>query len=233
MIIANHPPQEYWLFDLILMGFYAMATFGVFFTWGLLARKKDPAAHKRLLLLATLVTLQAAVDRIHWLPMFGIKYPYIYFMYLDTLLLPLFAYDFVTLRRIHRITWFGSAFIIAAQLGVWSLWASPAWHKFWFNLAAPFVEKVVEIKLNDAQTDPLLGDYEGAPFGRITISRESGKLCLQITGQGKQEMGATSAMEFFPRTEIGGFSFIKDSHGVVTKVVVHVSSHTWDMRRVR
>jgi len=232
MIIANHPPEGYWFFDLLVAIFYLMACFGLFFTWGILVRKKDPAAHKRLLLLATLVTLQSAVDRIHWLPTFGISYPFIYFMYLDLMLIPLFVYDSMTLRRIHRVTWFGSAFIIVAQLGVWSLWGSPVWHKFWYHLTLPYTEKVVEIKLGEPQTDPLLGKY-GWEKWNLSVSREGGRLYFQFTGQDRQELGAISETVFFPRTDIGTYTFIKDANGTVAKVVAHAGAETQEMPRMK
>ncbi len=233
ILIANHPPEGSWLFDLMLGALYLMACFGLFFAWGILVRKKDPAAHKRLLLLATLVTMQTAVDRIHGLPAFGIESPYANFMYLDALLLPLFVYDFTTLRCIHRITWFGLAFIVAAQLSVAALLGTRAWHKFLFILTAPLMEQIVEIKLSDAQTDLLLGDYQSEPANEMTVSRDAGKLYLRYTGQGKQEIFATSATEFFLRTEIGQYVFVKDANGMVSKVVVHEGARTSEMQRVK
>lgn len=231
MIVANHPPEGHFLFDLITMVLNGMVTFGLFFTWGLLVRKKDPTAHKRLLLLATQVTLQAAIDRIHWLPMFGIGYPYIYFMYMDALLLPLIVYDLVVLRRIHRITLFGSACIIAAQLSVWALWASPAWHKFWYDLTVPYTEKIVEITLSEAPTEPLLGQY-GWEKWNLSVTREGGRLFVQFTGQDRQELGAISETVFFPRTDIGTYTFVKDARGTVAKVVAHAGSQTQELPRM-
>ena len=232
MIIANHPPQGHWYFDLVSGSMFQMVNFGVFFTWGLLARKKNPAAHKRLLLLATLGTLQAAVDRIHWLPLLGIGYPYVFMMYLDLLLIPLVIYDFVTLRRIHRITWFGLAIIAASELSMSVLWGSPSAHKFWYTWFAPYMEKIVEIKLSEAQTDPLLGKY-GWEKWNLSVSREGGRLYFQFTGQDRQELGAISETVFFPRTDVGTYTFVKDEHGVVAKVVAHADAETQEMPRMK
>jgi hypothetical protein len=231
-LIANHPPKEDFFFDLLLMEFYAMATFGLFFTWGILARKKDSAAHKRLLMLATLVILQAAIDRIHWLPMLGIGYPHVFFIYLDTLLIPLLIYDYITLKRIHKITWIGSAFIIAVQLTVSALYGSPAWHQFWFNLTVPLMEKVIEVKLSDAQTDPLLGDY-GDKNWHMSISRDAGKLYLKVPDQPKFEMVATSETEFFLKTMSGQLSFVKAADGRVTKLITKQGSQTSEMQKLK
>ena len=137
LMIANHPPADHFFYDLLLLVFYGMASFGLFFTWGVLWRKNS-AAHKRLLFLATMVIIQAAIDRIHWLPELGLGYPYVDFLYLDLLIIPLVAYDFVTRGAIHGITVIGSAVIITEQLAVSWLWGSPAWHRFWFGIFTSF-----------------------------------------------------------------------------------------------
>ncbi|MEO6285727.1 MAG: hypothetical protein ABIN80_31355 [Dyadobacter sp.] len=93
----------------------AMNLFGLFFTWAILARK-DAAVHKRLLYMAMLVLLQAAVGRMIWLPWYGLDHPNAFFLYLDLLLIPLIVYDLVTTNRIHRMTMIGSLGIIAVQL---------------------------------------------------------------------------------------------------------------------
>ncbi|WP_426671504.1 hypothetical protein ACPPVU_09725 [Mucilaginibacter sp. McL0603] len=231
-LIANHPPKEDFLFDLLLMEFYAMSSFGLFFTWGIFVRKKDSAAHKRLLMLATLVLLQAAVDRIHWLPLLGIGYPYVFFLYLDTLLIPLFIYDFFSLRRIHKITLIGSGVIIMLQLSVSLIWGSPAWHQFWFNRLAPFVEKVIEVKLNDAQTDPLLGNY-GDKKWHMTVSDDKGKLYLKLPDQPAFELGAISKTELFVTTILWKLYFVKGADGRVIKVINKQGPLTWEVQRLK
>ncbi len=206
VLIANHPPVESFLFDLILMELNSIITFGLFFSWGMLIRKKDSAAHKRLLFLATIVLLQAAIDRMHWLPMFGLDYPSVFFIYLDMLLIPLFIYDLLTLKRIHKISLIGVAFLIIVQLTVSTIWGSPAWRSFWFNLSAPLMEKVVKIKLNDTQTTALLGDY-GDKNWQMNVRQDSGKLYLQLPDQPKFELGATAATELFVK-RVRGISLL-------------------------
>jgi hypothetical protein len=98
----------------LLLQLHVEVLFALFFLGGILVRKNAPA-HKRLLLLATLVLLLAAIGRIQWLP--GISHgPPVFFIYLDTLLIPLFVYDLLTVGRIHKISWLGSACLVAAQL---------------------------------------------------------------------------------------------------------------------
>ncbi len=235
IVIVNHPPEGSFLFDLLLTDFYEMLCFALFFTWGMLSRKKSPSAHKRLLTLATFVLLTAAVDRIqrnNSFPSLGMEYPAFSFIYLNTLLIPLFLYDLITLRRIHRITWIGTAIIILLQVTVSNAYGSPSWHKFWFELTAPLMEKVVEIKLSDAQIAPLLGDYEST-LGNIIISRNNGKLYVQFNGDEKQEMGATSETELFLKEETMNFSFVKESDGKVTTAKAKAIGRIFKMTKVK
>ena len=82
-----------------------------------------------------------------------------------------------------------------------------------------------EIKLDDAQSDPILGDYT-LPGGMVMkISRDSGKLFMQVVGAGrppqKNELGAASDTEFFTRRGGARLSFVKDSNGKVTRLILH------------
>ena len=83
-----------------------------------------------------------------------------------------------------------------------------------------------EIKLSDVQSDPILGDYH-PPQGKaiMRISRESGKLLMELLASGlplkDYELGATSDTEFFMRLGGGRLSFVKDSNGWVTGVILH------------
>ena len=217
ILIVNHPSEGNFLFDLLLLNFFSMLSFALFFTWGMLLRKKNSSAHKRLITLATVVLILAATDRMqrtYSFPSLGMGYPAFSFFYQDILLIPLFLYDLITLRRIHNITWIATAIFIFLQVIVSNVYGSPSWHKFWFEATAPFMEKIVEIKLTDAQSAPLLGDYESTS-GKITISRNNGKLYLQLNGGEKLELGAMSEIELFLKGEGDNFSFIKGPDGKV------------------
>jgi hypothetical protein len=108
--------------NILLFQLHVPGLFALFFTGGILVRKNTPA-HKRLLFLATLVLLLAAIGRIQWLPGIGMG-PLVFFIYLDALLFPLFVYDFFTGGRIHKISLLGSVCIVAAQLMVLVVLAS-------------------------------------------------------------------------------------------------------------
>ncbi|MDB5276417.1 MAG: hypothetical protein JWR61_1372 [Ferruginibacter sp.] len=131
-LIGNAVPADSFLFDILLVQLYIMQVFGFFFTWGILVRK-NAEAHKRLLFLATLVLTQAAIDRMPWLQA-GSRA----FICLDLMLIPLFIYDWITLKRIHPVTWVGLLVYVAAQVAVIVTFGSTAWHTFWFNLVSKF-----------------------------------------------------------------------------------------------
>jgi hypothetical protein len=216
-----------------------MLGFALFFTWGMGLLKKSPGADKRLLTLAAFVLLTAAVDRIqrnNSFPSLGMDYPAFSFIYLNILLIPLFLYDLITLRRVQRITWIGVAIVFLFQTAVITVFGSPSWHKFWFELTAPLVEKVVEVQLSDGQSGPLLGNYESTIENMpvtITISRNNGKFYMQFGGEKKQEAGAISETELFLKGESMNFSFIKGPDGLVTSAEATQVGRIYKMSKVK
>jgi hypothetical protein len=135
-LIGFNPQVGHFLFDVLILQFYSIVLFGLFFPWGIVERRHG-AAHKRLLFLSTLSLMQAGIDRMHWLP--GLHTAlYIRFFYLDALLILLFIYDWLILKRIHKVTWIGSLLFVVLQVIVTIIWGSPAWHNFWFNLMNVF-----------------------------------------------------------------------------------------------
>lgn len=129
--LIGYPPRINELsWDLLLLQLSAILLFGLFFIWGIRARK-NAAAHKRLLLLATLILIQAGIGRIHSLPwpaiakpsLSGIPNPCMIFLYVDLLLIPLFIYDLLTLKRIYKTTLVGSACLIIVHLLITVVWS--------------------------------------------------------------------------------------------------------------
>jgi hypothetical protein len=229
--IAYSPPQgddDAW--GILSLQLYGMILFGLLFTWGMLVRK-NAAAHKRLLLLATLILMQAAVDRIRFLPGIGTAL-YVRFIYLDVLLIPLFIYDLLTVRRLHKITIIGVGCILFLQFAVQMAWGSPAWNKFAFNRFAPFMEQPVEIKLSDAQIDPVLG-YYGDKKWKLAVFRDGGKVYLKLPDVPKFEMAATSETEWFLKVTTWRISFIKSADGRVTKIINKQPNLTWEVSRFK
>jgi hypothetical protein len=84
-----------------------------FFTWAFASRKTDSDAHKRLMFLATLVIMDAAFNRLTWLPMFGFENVYaVRHTYELLLLLPILIYDIVKLGHIHRVNIIATGLIV-------------------------------------------------------------------------------------------------------------------------
>ncbi|MDQ2975580.1 MAG: hypothetical protein M3R69_09255 [Acidobacteriota bacterium] len=97
--------------------------------------RRRPDVHKRLMLLATIAILGAAIAR---LPLAIMKAgPPAFFGLTDVLVLTCVAYDLVTLRRVHRATALAGLLIVASQplrlmLGGTHVWLSfAAWLTHW------------------------------------------------------------------------------------------------------
>jgi hypothetical protein len=117
-------------YDTLLVQLHTIVLFALFFVWGVLVRR-DVSSHKRLLTLAALVLLPAAVDRMQWLPVFGFPNEYWpHAIRFDVLMIPLFAFDFVSIKRIHPITLIGTGAILAGQVAICLILVMPAWHNF-------------------------------------------------------------------------------------------------------
>lgn len=104
-----------------------MFVFAILIAAGFYFRRR-PDTHKRLMLLATIGILAAAVAR---LPFRVVQSgPLGFFAVTDIFILPLVAYDLITMKRIHRATLFGGLFIIASQPLRLLVAGTPAWISF-------------------------------------------------------------------------------------------------------
>jgi hypothetical protein len=118
-------------YDGDLPGIYIWSTFLIFFLGAIYQRRSSPAWHKRFMVFAALVIVQAAEMRISWLPRFAPDLYWTDAIYLDVcLLLPLLAYDYLSKRRIHPATAAASAVLLVAQATLLLVWGSPAWRHF-------------------------------------------------------------------------------------------------------
>jgi len=93
------------------------------------ARGKDAGLHKRLMILATVTPLPAAIDRLGWLPSSLPASPATIDLYLLLWIAPMFFWDLYRLGRIHRayLIWLGANLPFAIL--AYSLWGS----KWWFD----------------------------------------------------------------------------------------------------
>lgn len=107
-LIADHGVPRLVFLAVPLVG---MAVFGGLFGAALYWRRCSPI-HKRLVLIATLELVTAAVSR---LPMISAAGPLAFFGVTDLFLLGLAAYDFATFKRLHPATLCGGLFFVASQ----------------------------------------------------------------------------------------------------------------------
>lgn len=228
-LIRGNPPEQAGQFATVALSLAAMILFGLFFS-GAMRNRKNALVHKRLILLAMIPLMSAGVDRIGWLPALQNAY-FVRFIYLDLLLIPLVIYDFATVRRIHRITLIGAAGIIASQGIVAGAAVSPAWHQFVYRALTPYVTRLPEISLSETQSNPLLGAY-GSKDWQMMVGREGGKLYLQMPGLPKWDLGAYSETKLFLKIAKAELNFVKDSRGLVTKILVTETDKTWEAARV-
>jgi hypothetical protein len=121
------PPQMAFGTNIALQQVRVGIVFPILVAWSLLARRSDPGLHKRLMILATVIPLGAAISRIAWLPTTAPGSPLTIDLLPFVPVLPLFVWDLYRLRRIHRayMIWFALLlpFIIVGNL----LWNSPWW----------------------------------------------------------------------------------------------------------
>ena len=97
--------------------------FSLFFTWAFLSRKSDTAAHRRLMFLATLVVLDAAFNRMTFLPAFGYENLIaVRHAWELVLLVPIATYDLLTTGRLHHVNAIGIPLIIAFSIVASLLW---------------------------------------------------------------------------------------------------------------
>ncbi|HEY5723144.1 MAG TPA: hypothetical protein VIT45_12555 [Allosphingosinicella sp.] len=103
--------------------------FPLFLYIGLKARRSDPGLHKRMMILATAVALGAAIDRMKWLPTTMPESPLATDLYIFLAVSPMFAWDLIRNRAVHRawLIWIGVSLPAAAI--VMGLWDSAWWHQ--------------------------------------------------------------------------------------------------------
>lgn len=115
------------LSNLFLEQIRAMALFGGLIAWALVVRKRDSETHKRLLILATLIPLPAAIDRITWLPHTLPASPVSIWLYQLLWIAPVVIYDLARRGRVHRAYVIGVALNVPFVIASYLLWSTPGW----------------------------------------------------------------------------------------------------------
>lgn len=117
-------------FLLIILG--DMALFGIFFVAAMIYRRK-PEIHKRLILLATVALLFAAVGRMNFLPL-----PVAPFVWLSPVLIAM-GYDFATRRRVDKVYLLGVVILLVGACRLF-IAESEAWLRIGRPLLAIFTK---------------------------------------------------------------------------------------------
>ena len=116
------PPLQFLakpLLDMVVFGVLALCA---------IARRGVPQTHKRLMLLATIVLLEAVIVR--WPIAFVTSGPDVAFMLKMVFIVPLVGWDFRTLGRLHPATLWGGLFVIAAWPAYYAISATDGWLAF-------------------------------------------------------------------------------------------------------
>jgi hypothetical protein len=117
--------------NILFLQLRSILLFPTFFVWALATRRTDPQTHKRMILLATLMLLDAAIARMGWLPFNTFPNDYLaVHVYLLLLLVPALLYDLLTLGRIHRAWIAGLALVLPWVIATQFVWGSDWWRSF-------------------------------------------------------------------------------------------------------
>jgi hypothetical protein len=117
--------------NILFLQIRSIVLFPTFFIWALSTRHTDPQMHKRMMLLATLMLLDAAIARMSWLPFNEFPKSYLaVHLYLLLLLVPPIVYDFMRTRRIHRAWLWGLALTLPWVVATELIWDTPWWRDF-------------------------------------------------------------------------------------------------------
>lgn len=117
----------------------AALLFGLFFAWAIAVRKSAPETHKRMMILATFVVIDAAIARIPWLPgaflrdgglqgeiLTGYDLTHLYQL---VLLVPVLLYEMVRFGRVHWTYVLGIGLFLTSALSAHLAWNSLAWQR--------------------------------------------------------------------------------------------------------
>jgi len=99
--------------------------FALFATWAIIVRRSDPETHKRMMILASLMPLPAAIDRMYWLPSTLPASADATHAYQLVLLVPALLYDIVRRGGLHRAYVIGLTLLLLSAIAMHFIWGSP------------------------------------------------------------------------------------------------------------
>ena len=115
--------------NIALIQFRAGFCFLVLVALALAYRKRDAGLHKRLIILATIVPMPAAFDRMTFLPHTLPESPLTVELWPLLAIAPMFLWDLYRQGTIHRAYWIYAALMVPTAIAVNLLWDSPWWLK--------------------------------------------------------------------------------------------------------
>jgi len=98
---------------ILILPMHQLVIFSLFVAAGIRFRR-EAASHKRLMYIATFITVMTGMRRLQTLLDITTSPYQTLVVAVALLLLPLFVYDAFTLRRIHPVTWGGTLLVFAA-----------------------------------------------------------------------------------------------------------------------
>lgn len=117
-----------WVDNVMLLQLRIGILFPLFLIIGLRARRKDAGFHKRMMILATAMALPAGIDRIPWLPTTMPEGPMAPDLYTLLAVSPMFVWDMVRNRYVHRAYWIWLGIGLPFAVLVHGLWDTEWWH---------------------------------------------------------------------------------------------------------
>jgi len=114
--------------DILLMQLRVAFLFSVCMGIALWSRTRNSGVHKRLVILAIATALPAAFDRMQWLPTTMPNSPLGADFYSILAFSPMFIWDLIRNRGVHRAYWIFAAFFLPVTVLVYALWDKPWWH---------------------------------------------------------------------------------------------------------
>lgn len=115
--------------NILLLQMQAGLLFGLYVVLGLSARSRDSGFHKRMMVVAPAMALGAAFARMTWIPHTMPASPVSIILYQLLALAPLFLWDVIRNRRVHRAYVVLFATYIPVALSCYFIWDRAWWHE--------------------------------------------------------------------------------------------------------
>ena len=114
--------------NIMLLQIWIGLAFALFIAIGLKVREASAGLHKRMMILAVAMPLPAGFDRIVWLPSTMPFNPLSAELYVLLAVSPMFIWDVVRNRQVHRAYWIFLGVNVPVAIAVNLLWDTPGWH---------------------------------------------------------------------------------------------------------